>query len=235
MHSKWKIWDYLKAHPQLKLEDGINAFFCFDPLAFKLIKSRLEYSQFYESKLNVMLASELSLAWLEDNFKSFGLFGNQDSYLVLGAEDIASEVKSFILDNADEFILDNRSLLLSFNKEEKFFKSLQKHGSNRVHTVLIQSPAFWEEDQLLYFLAHHIGVYLTMRAKDFLKDKLAFSIQNYYQALSQIKINYPNEKEVDIDQIKNFIPQLKFDHFEMGRLFGGKQMKEFYVYYYLNI
>ena len=178
MHSKWKIWDFFKARPEvLTAPGGIIAFSCFDQLAFKLIKDRFPNKDaFYEGKITVLLGREVSSDWFDDNFLSLGLFGNQESYLIHFAEELSPEVKEKIV-TSKELLLDGRYLFLNFSKEDAFFKKILK--VEEIETIQIQAPAFWEESELLDFLCEEYQVYLSYSAKEKIKEKVPFDINNY--------------------------------------------------------
>ncbi len=227
MHSKWKIWDFFKARPEvLTAPGGIIAFSCFDQLAFKLIKDRFPNKDaFYEGKITVLLGREVSSDWFDDNFLSLGLFGNQESYLIHFAEELSPEVKEKIV-TSKELLLDGRYLFLNFSKEDAFFKKILK--VEEIETIQIQAPAFWEESELLDFLCEEYQVYLSYSAKEKIKEKVPFDINNYSQILGQIKINFIEQKEVSVEEIIPLITMTKLDQFELANWLGTKSMKKFY-------
>lgn len=228
MHSKWKIWDFLRSRPTvLQAGPKIIAFSCFDPLVFKILKERLDMSLFAENKLNVLLGKEISDVWFDDNFKSLGLFGNSDSYLIHFSEDLKAQIKDDLL-NSENLILTDRFVLLSFTKEDSFFKKLQKNKSELVETIQIQAPAFWEDDELIDFVCDDQKVYLTNSAKQFIKENLPFQVNSYYQLINQLKVNYPNKNNIDLIDVKPLISEFKVDQFQLAELFGSKKLKLFY-------
>ena len=96
MHSKWKIWDYLKNFPDGfdSSKTGIFAFSCNDTLISSLIKSSFPKNYFHENKLYSMAAKEISVQWFEDNFQTLGLFGNQASYIFNNANQLSAQLKN---------------------------------------------------------------------------------------------------------------------------------------------
>jgi DNA polymerase III delta subunit len=228
MHSKWKIWDFLRSRPNvLEGESKVIAFSCFDPLAFKILKERITPSKFAENRLNVMLGKEVTDVWFDDNFNSLGLFGNSDSYLIHYAEELKANIKEDFL-KSDNLILTDRYVLLNFTKEDTFYKKLQKDKSPLVETIQIQAPAFWEEDELLSFICEDLKVYLTIQGKQFIREKVPFQINSYYQLIAQLKINYPDKNNIDVSDISPLISELKMDQFQLAELFGSKKLKLFY-------
>lgn len=227
MHSKWKVWDYLKSHQNgIDKTKSVFAFSCFDPLAFSLIKDSIPKSFFSEEKLTILMGREITTSWLDDNFLSMGLFGNSDSFLIFKAEEMPKEVKDKIVDDLNNFILNERYFILNFYKEDAFFKRLQKIES--IETIKIQEPAFWEYPNLLNLLCEKMSVFLAYNTKDYIVNKVSSNIASYYSLLSQIKINYPDDENIEIDKVSPLILESKIDHFEMATLFGGKKIKDFY-------
>ena len=228
MHSKWKIWDFLKSRPNgLSGETRLIAFSCYDPLAFKLIKDHFNYTVFENETLGVVLGKEITSEWFDDNFKSLGLFGNSDSFLIHFADELSEEIKENLLE-FDNLIMDNRVLILNFAKDDKFFKKLQKHKSPLIETISIQAPAFWEELELIEYLCKTLQVNLTYPAKEKIKERVPFNLNSYYQLLTQIKINFNDQVEIDVKDILPLFSEIKVDQFELADLFGSKKLKAFY-------
>ena len=128
MHSKLKLWDFINQKKCLvsSANSKAIAISTFDPLAFKFIKDSIDYSKFSDSKLHVISGKELTLNWIEDNFKSLGLFGNDESFLIQHADEMNKQCKDLFIDEFESFNLDDRFLILNFNKEEVLFKKLIK-------------------------------------------------------------------------------------------------------------
>lgn len=228
MHSKWKIWDFVKARPDILEGDSrVIAFSCFDPLVFKILKESFPKKRFEEEKLGVLLGKEVTTQWFDDNFKSLGLFGNSESFLVHFAEELNSSIKDELAE-VENLIIQDRFLILSFSKEDSFYKKLQKSKSTCVETIQIQAPAFWEENETLEFLCDHLKVYLTFGSKEKIKEKIPFNINSYYQLLTQIKVNFGETTNIDVADIIPLFSEVKVDQFELADLFGTKKLKVFY-------
>ena len=229
MHSKWKIWDFLKARPEVLSSDKkVIALYCFDPIAFKIIKESINYKNYFaEEKLHVVLGKEITSQWFDDQYKSLGLFGNEDSFLVHFAQEMPVNIKEEF-QNIDQLLLDNRFLLLNFTKEDKFFKQLTKLDNEKLEVIQITAPAFWEDGELLDFVCHLDGVYLTIAAKDKIKESIPFQLESYYQLIQQVKINFPNQQNIDVEDVLPLLFEAKVDHFELANLLGLKKMSPFY-------
>lgn len=74
MHSKWQIWDFFPSFDQSFLSklNGVLALSTFDPLCLKMVKDFLVRGS--EGRiLHHKMASEVSKAWLEEEFQSLSL------------------------------------------------------------------------------------------------------------------------------------------------------------------
>ena len=225
MHSKWKIWDFLKNFPEGfdTTKSGIFGFNTFDPLIASLLKSRFPKSKFYEEKLPSLNAKEVTVGWFEDNFQTLGLFGNQESYIINQAQHLSSEVKELI--SSENLILDNRFLFLFFDKSDEFYKSLTK--KEQINTIDIQAPAFWENDKLLDFLADYLNVRLSFEAKTTILSSIENTPLDLYNFLTRLAVNF-KDQTVSLAMLEEVIERNRLDNFKLAKLFGFKKMKEFY-------
>lgn len=227
MHSNWKIWDFFHTRKQLIGEGGqkLIAFQSFDPFAFRIIKEQLVQSSNIDIKFHTVLGRDVTPTWLEDNFLSLGLFGNSESYLILGAENLSKECKT-ILSEPETLILSDCFLLLDFSKEEELLKKLKKSDASEV--VKIDAPAFWENDKLLDFLCGVKKVYLSHGAKNLILERSAPDIATYFNILTQIEINFPEKLDITPEEIDPLVKKSKIDQFELAELFASKRFKFFF-------
>ncbi len=228
MHSKWKIWDYFRAN-QAPIDPSVRvyAFNCFNPFIFKMIKSKIDYSLFENHELKVILGKELTEDWIREKLKTMDLFGGAESYLIQSAEDI-SENCWRILFAEDDLILDNRYLIFNFNKVDTSFKQLVKFDSDKLKIVSINAPAFWEENELIRFLADHFQVYLDYKAIEAIKAEVNFDFTAYFHLFNAIKQSYGDKLNVTNTDINELFSDFKLDQFGLAELFSTKRFKEFY-------
>ncbi len=219
MLSKWKIWDFAKSTVATNLETGLHAIYCYDTFLNSQVKT-------YVSKkieLATLDAPSITTSWIDDNFKSLGLFGNTDSFCINFADRLSADVKESLL--SDELMLEDRHLILIFDKYDDFFKKLT--GKDSVHGVKIDAPAFWENDKLLEYVAAKEGVQLSFSAKQTIMEFVESNIGSYFNIINKLKVNY--EKETITDQMLDLvIDRDRLDSFEMASLFGFKKMANFY-------
>ncbi len=226
MHSKWKIWEYLNDKlDSIQLNPGINAFHCYHPIAFKMIKDRFDRKQLPEGKFKVVMGKECNFQWYEDTFRSLSLFGNNDSFLIHNAEEIPNDVKDTFINELDS--LQDQLIVLNFNKEDELFKKLKKIKEEKIKTISIIAPAFWEEDNLLNFLCKYFNVYLDYESTEYFKSKVPFEFYSYYQYLEQTNLLYGNQK-VSLENLSEMLDTVKFDTFKLAESFGSKKLKLFY-------
>ena len=225
MLSKWKLWDFFKANarsvsPERK---GIYAVRCFDPIVMKLFKDQIPKNYFEDEKLNIMMGKELSVAWLEENLQTLGLFGNSQSYLVHFAQDIPKDAQELIL--SGELLVDERYLILSFSEQCDFFKALC--DKDEVSGIEIQEPMFWETREFLEFFSSLTGVYLDYRASQKLQESLEATCSNYLNVLEQLKINFGTEA-ITVEKLDEVLTKEKLDQFLLAEMFGSKKFTNFY-------
>ena len=227
MHSKWKVWDYVKTRRQgiQNSSPSILVFKTFDPIVFKFVKENFSNDRFSEEKLHIVLGKEVTTQWLDDNFRTMGLFGNQESFLIHFADEMSKEVKDMLL-KPEDLLLDNRYLILNYAKSDAFLKNLQK--SDAAEVVEIQPPMFWENDKLLDFVASEQNVLLDYDAKQFILEQTEPEISTYYSLCNQLAVNYPKNKSISLEMVKEYTSKNKMDNFEFATLFGGKKIRAFY-------
>lgn len=225
MLSKWKIWDFTKGSAKglTSSSHGLNLFYCFDPIISSIIKESFDRTLFENESLVTLQGKEVSSVWIDDNFKSLGLFGNADSFCVTKADEISKEVKETLLD--EDLILDNRFLILFFDKNDDLFKKLSK--KENVNAIKIEAPAFWEYDKLLDFFANYKQVRLSFETKQKILEYVDPSCINFFNLMSKLAVNF-EDKEISLKMLDEVLDKNKLDHFEMASLFGFKKMNQFY-------
>lgn len=225
MHSKWKLWDFFKSHSDSinEGEYGIYSFYAFDPLISKLFVERIPRAYLEGEKLNVLVGNEITEQWIEDNLMSLGLFGNSDSYLIHFAEKIPKHIQEKFL--SGELICDSRYIILVFNDQNDFAKQLTKN--DLIKSIEVSAPMFWENKELLEFFSSYLSVYLSYEASQIILDSLEPGCSEYYNLLSQLKINFP-EKTIEKDMLLSVMEKNKLDQFELAALFSSKKFNDFY-------
>lgn len=223
--KKFKLWDINNILLQEISKSPLIVIKAADAISFKILKEKLFENHYENFDKKVLSGSDIKQGWIEDNFLSLGLFGNSESFLINSSDKISKDLHE-VFDRSEEFILDNRFLILNFEKESELLKKLNKSSSWL--SVQIQAPAFWENNQLFDFLCQYFGVYLSLDSKEYFLNSVPFNIESYYSKLSQLKLHYDLNNSISLDLVKELIEVSKIDQFKFAELFGQKSISKFY-------
>ncbi len=223
MHSKWQIWDFFSSYNRdtLKSYEGILALNTFDPICLKLVKDYLTRG-LTDQVLHYKMASEVTKAWIEEEFQTLSLFGNTESFFIHQAHDLPAD----ILEIFSKLEVSGRFILLSFENELTPWKKLVKEG--KIATLVIESPRFWELNKLLDFVCAHLRLPLSYDSKTWILDALDNNLGSFYNACCLIKLNHPEAREVTLSNVKELLTLEKLDQFQLASLVARKKHKEFY-------
>lgn len=228
MHFKDKIWDFLNRTPEgLPSEAKVIAFKCEDPYLFQLIKNRFKENFFNKNPLKICVAEEVKLSWFEDQFLSYGLFGNLESFLILGAQNLEDQITELLL-SPENLITEGRRLILVYEKDHKGFKKLAKSESELVSTVQVLPAAFWEDKKLLDFLCLQMKLNLNFELKNQIIHNTTFGSHSYIHSLEVIKLNFERVENLNWAEVFPLIGKTKLDHFKIVENLASKKMSLFY-------
>jgi hypothetical protein len=223
MHSKWQIWDFFSSFQKdyLKSFRGVLAINCFDPICLKMMK---DYLFFSSPEINILhkQASEISVAWIEEEFQTLSLFGGGDSFVIHQAQDMKSDVFEAI----QSLELTDRFLVLAFETENQTWKKLIKE--NRIPTLVIEAPRFWEINKLLDFVASYLRLPLSFESKNWILDSIENDLSSFYNTCTVLKLNYPESREIKIDEVKSLFTLDRLDQFSMASSFARKKFDVFF-------
>lgn len=223
MHSKWQIWDFFSSYNRDGLKDyeGLLALNTFDPICLKLVKDFL--TRRLDNKIiHYKMASEITKTWLEEEFLTLSLFGNTENFFIHQAQDLSVEMIE-VLTKSD--IL-GRFVLLSFENEQAGWKKLVK--DNKIATLIIDPPRFWELNKLLDFVCSYLRLPLSYEAKVWLLEALDNNLGSFYNACCVIRLNHPDSKEVSVNEVRELLILEKLDQFQLASLIARKKHKSFY-------
>jgi hypothetical protein len=223
MHSKWQIWDFFSSFRKDHLGhlQGIQALQTFDPLCLKLVKDFLIRGA-GDRIIHHRISSEVTKSWIEEEFQTLSLFGGADCFYIHQAQDLKTEM----LDAFNELKLNDRFIILLFEAESTSWKKLVK--DNKIPTLVIESPRFWELNKLLDFTASYLRLPLSFEAKAWILDSLENNLSTFYNSCVLLKLNYPDVHEINLEQVKNLFQLEKLDQFAMASTFSRKKFKDFY-------
>ena len=223
MHSKWQIWDFFSSFDRsfLKHFNGVIALNTFDPLCLKLVKDFLIRGS--EGRvLHHKLASEVSRSWIEEEFQTLSLFGESDCFFVHQAQDLSTELMELF--SAQE--LTGRFVILSLESEGAVWKRILKE--NKIESLQIEAPRFWEINKLLDFVCAYLKLPLSFEAKNWILNSLENNLSTFYNACSLIKLNHLEAREVGIELVKELLTLEKLDQFAMASLYARKKNSDFF-------
>jgi hypothetical protein len=223
MLSKWQIWDFFGSVKRdlLETHDGVVALSTFDPVCLKLAK---DYLLRGVNSRNVLykMAPEVTKAWIEEEFMTLSLFGTQDSFFIHQAQDIPAET----LELLTKLEVEGRFILLSFESENAGWKKIQKEG--KITSLQVEPPKFWEPNKLLDFVCNYLKLPLSYEAKGWVLDSLENNLGSFYNAMSLVKLNHPEAKEVGMKEVQDLLSIEKLDQFALASLYSRKKKLEFF-------
>ena len=168
------------------------------------------------------LASELSRDWIDEEFQTLSLFGGADCFFIHQAQDL----KADILDQLSKLDLSDRFIILCYEADGVSWKKLIKDGL--VGTLVIEAPRFWEISKLLDFVANYLRLPLSYEAKAWILDALENNLSVFYNTAIVLKLNFPESKEISVNEVKSLFTLDKLDQFALASLFTRKKFLDFY-------
>lgn len=224
MHSKWQIWDFFNTQSNssiLRDAEGIIALNTFDPVCLKMVKDFLVRGM-GERTLHYKLSTEVTKPWLEEEFQTLSLFGNSESFFIHQANDFNADM----VDTISGLDVSGRFLLLSFENEQATWKKVVKEG--KIATLVIESPRFWEFNKLLDFVCSYLRLPLSFDAKTWILESMENNLTTFYNSCCLIKLNFPDAREVSLNDVKSLLTLEKLDQFALASLLARKKHKEFF-------
>ena len=223
MHSKWQIWDFFSSfnRESFRTQEGILALNTFDPVCLKIVKDYL-FRSLDDKIIHHKMASEVTRNWIEEEFQALSLFGNSENFFIHQAQDLNSDIMSLI----SELEITGRLLILSFENEQASWKKLVKE--NKIPTLTVESPRFWEFNKLLDFVCSYLRLPLSFESKTWILEAKENNLGNFYNSCCLIKLNYPDSKDISLKEVKELLTTEKLDQFQMASLMARKKGREFY-------
>jgi DNA polymerase III delta subunit len=225
MLSKWQIWDYFKATPNgLSKNFGLHFVSAFDPLIFKYLKNIIK-EKITQENSQILFAHEVSADWIDNELRTFDLFGSNNSFYIYNSEELPSK----FWDNLKQgsLNLDNRVVIFFFNNSP-ILKDLDSALRDEVTTTIIEAPKFWDSSKLFDFIASQEQIYFSYEAKNYILEHHDTAPIAIYNLFSLIKPNFIEVKELSLSEIKDLLPCDKLDQFGLASLFAKKQKQRFF-------
>lgn len=223
MHSKWQIWDFFSSFQRdyLSSFNGVLGISAFDPVCFKLLKDYLQKGA-QGRVIHHKLASELTKSWIEEEFQTLSFFGGADCFFIHQAQDLKVE----ILELLGNLNLNDRFIVLCYETEGAGWKKIIKIDS--ISSLSIEAPRFWENHKLLDFISSYLRLPVSYDAKTWIIDSLDNDLSTFYNVCIVLKLNFPESKEVSLNDVKSLFTLDKLDQFALATLFTRKKFIDFY-------
>ncbi len=223
MLSKWQIWDFFKSYKREALNsyEGILALNTFDSICLKMVKDFL-VRDLDGKTLHYKMASEVTKAWIEEEFQTLSFFGNFESFFIHQAQDLSAEMIDLLL----KLEITGRFIILSFENEQTAWKKMVK--DEKVLSLIIENPPFWEIGKLLDFVCAYLKLPLSYESKNWILDSLENNLATFYNSCCLIKLNFPESREVKLSDVKELLRLEKLDQFQLASMLSRKKYNQFY-------
>lgn len=93
----------------------------------------------------------------------------------------------------------------------------------KLSTLHVEAPRFWELNKLLDFVCTHLRLPLSYDAKNWILNSLENNLSTFYNSCCLIKLNFPDAREVSLNDIKELLTLEKLDQFALASLFARKR------------
>lgn len=227
MHFNLLPWDFIDqfANSPFPERKGIHAFFVFDPFVEKICINKRFKNVFESNKVLALVGNELTGKWCERTFFTTDLFGGSSTnLLVLHAEGMSSEVKSFFLEHYSR--LGERFVIFSFGKNDKFFDHIKSKEAGI--TYKIKEPPFWEAKKLLNLMAQDLGIKLPFDICNYILEAVPNDAGGFVAALNMLKLHAEGAAVPPLDKVKELISCSRLNNFELSAIFSSKRESLFF-------
>lgn len=217
--SSWAPWDLYNSKELIAdSSKGLYLFSFFDSFVERIFLSRItEAKQF-----KVIVGSEVNQDWIDENFHTLSLFGDENPILILQAEMIDKRFNDELLKIENV----GRLILFSFTGESDLFDSFKEKSS--AFTCLITPPKFWENKKILSLFCRHFKIAMDYHAEEFFLDAVPPTSADYFNELSNLAISFPDKKILSLSDIKDQVTLLQVNFFDLADLLSKKNFNEFW-------
>lgn len=223
MPSRFAIWNFIgdqKIHCSLDKMKRIPFIIFPDPYSERFF---IDHLKTMHGKINVMMAVDITIYWIEKNLLQCSLFFTKEVFLILNSDKLHKNVVDFLSDRSLESSM-HKIYFLSY-KKLNYGKKLEKSLAFMFFEIL--APKFWEGEEYITFMAHRMHVLLDKAALNYLVSALPHEPALFFQKLLLLQISQ-NDQILTLKEIKVLIGHQKFDRFFMASLFSKKELKKFW-------
>ncbi len=222
MYSNFYPWDFVK-NVKSVVDDkitGLYALMCYDAFIEKILLNKIDKSK---TKYTILSGAELTVDWLENNVNTMDLFSENESYIVILADQMNKKVKEFI--GEGKLDLSSRHFLLCFNTDTKYFDSLKKNLEGQYYKV--DPPRFWEGQKLLQFLANEMNIRLNYQSLQVILEKTPNTPGDLLRSLKNLSLEFGDLSKASPSAIESFLDSAYLDQFALAKQWGDKDWKKF--------
>lgn len=199
---------------------------CDDPFIERILTSKFSHQLEKEGgpRPTVLLATEINVAWLENQFSHPGLFSTPEFFLVLNAQQLSLEVKKYLIQN--DLVNSICGIFFSFSKKSPIFNDLKKAKKGIV--IEIKKPRFWETNKLFDFYLSEFNLNLNSKIKSLILNHLSGESSEIVGPLKNLRLHIKSGKELNPLIISEIFGRGKVDKFYLGDLFSEKKKELFF-------
>tara|TARA_R110002072_G_scaffold1989_2_gene16320 strand:- start:44946 stop:45893 length:948 start_codon:yes stop_codon:yes gene_type:complete len=222
MYSNFYPWDFVKnvdsiIDPRI---NGLYSLLCYDPFIEKIILNKVDKSK---NEFQVLSGLELTVDWLEDNINTLDFFSQGSSYIVILADQMAKNVKEFIIEG--KLNLEDKHFLLCFNSDSKSFDEIKKSVEGTFFKV--DPPRFWEGQKLLQFLANEMNIRLNYNSIQTILDKTPQDAGDLLRTLKNLSLEFGDLSKLDPKKIEEFLESRYLDQFSLAKSWGDRNWSKY--------
>jgi hypothetical protein len=190
-----------------------------DSILIKYIKNKVK--QFYPD-LIVKTGQELNQEWFDDNCFGLSLFSSSEVYWIINAELMSSNLKKYLQEK--DWSQSVVKCFFIFNQSTP--KDISKNQT--INCYDIEGFKFYDYAKWLDFLIEEEKCYFSYEAKNYFNQTVTQTSLDYFQAVMQLKTLTEGKKQVEIDDIKNLFPTIRYDQFQLLNLLTQKKFRLFF-------
>lgn len=220
-------WDFYKVYPHLIAPDetGPVTFFGLDPYIETLYLKRLRaLFKEHQRDLIVLMGSELTVDWVEENLIQVGLFSSTDSFLILCADEMSASVLKKL--TSSELSLESKSVIFCSVKDKQMLESLGKKIKAKMFRI--EPPPFWDNHKFLDYLCDEMDYPLAHKIQVYLLEALEPTAGPLLTAVQLLKLHRPDGAEkLRLEFVKELIPAVSLERFQLATLYGQRRPQFF--------
>lgn len=167
----------------------------------------------------IVLASEVSARWVEDNLIHRSLFFSEESLIILQAELLSPEAKAKMAEA--QAGLGERVVLLTSPKKDLGKEAVLKDVLDLSLTLTLPPP--WEVPKLLDYLATELSYPIAPKIRAYMLDVLDPTVEAFLAALWRLVHSFPNPEEIELELVRELIEKSRVDYYLLAARFARRE------------